>query len=55
MPAGLGLAIGASSAGILAPLLLVLGLAMGGLYGLLSRSALARTDPVGRPVGHHVW
>jgi fucose permease len=39
VPAGLGLAIGAFSAGILAPLLLVLGLAMGGLYGLLSRSA----------------
>ena len=32
LPAGLGLAIGAANAGILAPALLVLGLAMGGLY-----------------------
>ena len=37
LPAGLGLAIGAVSARILAPSLLVLGLAMGGLYALLSR------------------
>jgi fucose permease len=37
LPAGLGLAIGAVNARILAPSLLVLGLAMGGLYALLSR------------------
>jgi fucose permease len=37
LPAGLGLAIGAVGARILAPSLLVLGLAMGGLYTLLSR------------------
>jgi peptidoglycan biosynthesis protein MviN/MurJ (putative lipid II flippase) len=39
VPAGLGLAIGVFCAGILAPLLLVPGLAMSGIYGLLSRSA----------------
>jgi len=39
VPAGLGLAIGAFSARILAPLLLILGLVMGVLRGLLSRSA----------------
>jgi hypothetical protein len=55
VPAGFGLAIGAFGAGILAPLLLVLGLAMSGLYGLVSRSALPRTDAVGCPVGHYVW
>jgi fucose permease len=38
VPAGLGLAIGAFGAGILAPLLLVLGLVMVILYGLLSRT-----------------
>jgi fucose permease len=37
LPAGLGLAIGAVNARILAPSLLVLGLAMCGLYALLSR------------------
>ena len=37
LPAGLGRAIGADSARILAPSLHVLGLAMGGLYALLSR------------------
>jgi MFS family permease len=37
LPAGLGLAIGAVNARILAPSLLVLGLAMGGVYPLLSR------------------
>jgi fucose permease len=37
LPAGLGLAIGAVGARILAPSLLVLGLAMGALYALLSR------------------
>ena len=37
LPAGLGLAIGAFHAGILAPSLLVLALAMCGVYGLLSR------------------
>jgi hypothetical protein len=36
LSAGLGLAIGAVDARILAPSLLVLGLAMGGLYALLS-------------------
>ena len=36
LPAGLGLAIGAVDARILAPSLLVLGLAMGALYALLS-------------------
>ena len=38
VPAGLGLAIGAFGAGILAPLLLALGLVMGIFYGLLSRA-----------------
>jgi hypothetical protein len=33
-----GLVIGATGAGILAPVLLLLSLAMGGLHGLLSRS-----------------
>jgi fucose permease len=47
VPAGLGLAIGAFNAGILAPLLLVLGLAMGILYGLLPRSA-GRSSAGGR-------
>ena len=37
LPAALGLAIGAAGARILAPSLLVLGLAMGALYALLSR------------------
>ncbi len=37
LPAGLGLAIGAVDARVLAPSLLVLGLAMGALYGCLSR------------------
>ena len=37
LPAGLGLAIGAVNARILAPSLLVLGLTMAGLYPLLSR------------------
>ena len=37
LPAGLGLAIGAVDARVLAPSLLVLGLAMGTLYALLSR------------------
>jgi hypothetical protein len=37
LPAGLGLVIGAASARILAPSLLVLGLAMGGLYLVLLR------------------
>ena len=37
LPAGLGLAIGAVGARILAPALLALGLAMGGLYAFLSR------------------
>jgi fucose permease len=39
LPAGLGLAIGAFNARVFAPLLLVLGLAMCGVYGLLSRLA----------------
>jgi len=38
LPAGLGLAIGAVGARILAPSLLALGLAMGVLYALLSRT-----------------
>jgi len=38
LPAGLGLAIGAAGASMLAPALLVLGLAMGGLFAFLSRS-----------------
>ena len=38
LPAGLGLATGAVGAWILAPALLVLGLAMGGLFAFLSRS-----------------
>ncbi len=37
LPAGLGLVIGAAGARILAPSLLVLGLATGGLYLVLSR------------------
>ena len=37
VPAGIGLAIGAFNAKVLAPSLLVLGLAMGGVYVLLSR------------------
>ncbi len=37
LPAGLGLAIGAVDAGVLAPSLLVLGLAMSVLYVCLSR------------------
>ncbi len=37
LPAGLGLAMGVVGARILAPALLILGLAMGGLYALLSR------------------
>jgi fucose permease len=41
VPACLGLTIGAFGAGILAPLLLVLGLVMGILYGLLSRTGLS--------------
>jgi len=39
VPAGIGLAIGAVNARVLAPSLLVLGLAMCGIYGLVSRSA----------------
>ena len=39
VPAGLGLAIGAVGANIVAPALLALGLAMGGLYALLSLRA----------------
>ena len=39
VPAGLGLAIGAADARILAPALLALGLAMGGLYASLSLRA----------------
>jgi fucose permease len=39
VPAGLGLAIQADGAGVLAPLLLVLGVAMGGWYALVSRQA----------------
>ena len=40
VPAGLGLAIQAAGAGVLAPLLLVLGVAMGGGYALVSRRAV---------------
>ena len=36
LPAGIGLAIGAFNPRVLAPLLLILGLAMCGVYGLLS-------------------
>jgi Major Facilitator Superfamily len=39
LPAGIGLAIGAFNARILAPSLLILGLAMCGVYALLSRSS----------------
>ena len=46
LPAGLGLAIGAVNARILAPSLLVLGLAMGGLYALLSRWSGGMASPV---------
>jgi fucose permease len=41
LPAGLGLAVGAVGAWILAPSLFALGLAMGGLYALLPRTLLA--------------
>jgi hypothetical protein len=37
LPAGLGLLIGAAGAGVLAPSLLVLGLAMAGLYAFIRR------------------
>lgn len=46
LPAGLGLAIGAVSPRILAPSLLVLGLAMGGLYLPLSRRPGRAAPPV---------
>jgi len=46
LPAGLGLAIGAVNARILAPSLLVLGLAMGGLYVFLSRWSGRTAPPV---------
>ncbi len=46
VPAGLGLAIGAVNARILAPSLLILSLAMGGLYALLSRWSRRVTPPV---------
>ncbi len=46
LPAGLGLAIGAVNARILAPSLLVLGLAMGGLYVFGSRWSRPTTPPV---------
>jgi hypothetical protein len=39
LPAGIGLAIGAFNAKVLAPSLLVLGLAMCGVYGLLWRGS----------------
>jgi hypothetical protein len=39
LPAGIGVAIGAFNANVLGPSLLVLGLAMCGVYGFLSRSA----------------
>jgi fucose permease len=45
LPAGLGLAIGAANAKILAPSLVVLGLAMCGLYALLVRPAPGRARP----------
>ncbi len=48
LPGGLGLAIGAVDARILAPALLVLGLAMGGLYVFGSRWSRPITPPVGR-------
>ncbi len=38
LPAGIGVAIGAASATVLAPSLLVLSLAMSGLYWLVARS-----------------
>ncbi|MGH3193327.1 MAG: MFS transporter [Streptosporangiaceae bacterium] len=43
VPAGLGLAIQTGGAGVLAPLLLVLGAAMGGGYALVSRRAVPRS------------
>ncbi len=46
LPAGMGLAIGAFSARVLAPSLLVLGLAMCGVYALLSRLPRAGGSPV---------
>ena len=44
LPAGLGLAIGGFTPRILAPLLLVLGLAMCGVYGRLTHIMLTYTD-----------
>jgi fucose permease len=49
LPAGLGLAIGAVDARILAPSLLVLGLAMGGLYALLTHWSRRGASPVTPP------
>ena len=46
LPAGLGLAIGAVDARVLAPSLLVLGLAMGGLYVSGSRWSRRAAPPV---------
>jgi hypothetical protein len=45
LPAGIGLVIGAFNAKVLAPSLLVLGLAMCALYWLLSRLARAGRNP----------
>ncbi len=45
LPAGMGLAIGALSASVLAPALLVLGLAMCGGYTLLSRFTRMGSKP----------
>ena len=49
VPAGLGLAIQADGAGVLAPLLLVLGVAMGGGYALVSRRAVQLRSGLLRP------
>ena len=55
MPVGVGLTVvpGPRIQAVIG--MMTVGLAMGGLYGLLSRSAFPRTDPVGCPVGHYVW
>ena len=51
LPAGLGLAIGAAGAWVLAPALLVLGLAMGGLFAFLSPMPFRSACPLSGVLG----
>jgi fucose permease len=53
LPAALGLVIGAAGARTLAPALLVLGLAMGGLYALLPRRPAYGPPPAYLPPSAH--